>query len=103
MPEGAIPAKFGTDRNHHFAAHGSLGVGLGGGNSTRMIAFQARVEFREAQCRRVAMTWRFNIDGVKAAWIAKPTIKRRFSHVIRHGLHLIGKRARSHLRGLSDA
>lgn len=45
VPGVHIPAKFGTLEGTTSAPTGLLGVGLGGDNSPRMIAFQARMEF----------------------------------------------------------
>ncbi|MGB9030791.1 MAG: TonB-dependent receptor [Acidobacteriaceae bacterium] len=45
VPDGAIPARFGTLESTISPPTGLLGVGLGGDSSPRMIAFQGRIEF----------------------------------------------------------
>jgi len=45
VPDGLIPARFGTLESTISPPTGLLGVGLGGDSSPRMIAFQGRIEF----------------------------------------------------------
>ena len=45
VPDGSIPARFGTLESTISPPTGLLGVGIGGDSSPRMVAFQGRIEF----------------------------------------------------------